>query len=82
MNDNITAHLVCSSVAGFVAAFVGSPVDVTKTRVMNAKPGVYKGVIDCVIKTMKNDGPLAFYNGFSANANRIVTWNIFMFVTL
>jgi hypothetical protein len=34
MGDNIGAHLVCSSVAGFVAAFVGSPVDVTKTRIM------------------------------------------------
>jgi solute carrier family 25 uncoupling protein 8/9 len=82
MSDNIASHLVCSSVAGFVAAFVGSPVDVTKTRIMNAKPGVYTGVLDCVVKTVKNDGFMAFYNGFSANANRIVTWNIFMFVTL
>lgn len=82
MKDNVLCHLLCSSVAGFTAAFVGSPVDVTKTRVMNAKPGVYSGVLDCVVKTMRNDGPLAFYNGFSANANRIVSWNIFMFVSL
>ena len=82
MNDNVGSHLVCSAVAGFVAAFVGSPVDVTKTRIMNAKPGVYNGVLDCVFKTAKNDGLLAFYSGFSANANRIVSWNIVMFVTL
>ena len=81
MNDNIYAHLLCSSIAGFVAAVVGSPVDVIKTRVMNNK-GEFNGVVDCVVKTFKNEGPLAFYKGFKANASRIVTWNIFMFVTL
>lgn len=25
---------------------------------------------------------MSFYKGLQANANRIVTWNIFMFVTL
>jgi len=39
MSDNVICHFLCSGVAGFVAAFVGSPVDVTKTRIMNAKPG-------------------------------------------
>ena len=82
INENIGAHLICSSIAGFVAAFVGSPVDVTKTRIMNAKPGVYNGVLDCILKTIRNDGLRAFYGGFSANANRIVSWNIVMFVSL
>jgi hypothetical protein len=36
MQDNIFLHLISSSVAGFVAAVVGSPVDVIKTRIMNA----------------------------------------------
>ena len=36
MADNVYLHLVSSSIAGFVAAIVGSPVDVIKTRVMNA----------------------------------------------
>lgn len=73
--------MVCSAIAGFTACVVGSPVDVLKTRIMNAKPGEYSGVLDCVIKTFK-EGPLAFYKGFSSNANRIVSWNIVMFVSL
>lgn len=81
MSDGIPCHLVCSAIAGFTACVVGSPVDVLKTRIMNAKPGEYSGVLDCVIKTFK-EGPLAFYKGFQANANRIVSWNIVMFVTL
>lgn len=65
MNDNIACHLVSGLIAGFVATLVGSPVDVMKTRVMNAvNPDgskVYKNVFDCMIKTLKNEGPFAFY---------------------
>lgn len=42
----------------------------------------YKGVADCVTKTLMQEGPLAFYKGFSANAMRIVSWNIVMFISL
>ena len=82
MEDGLPCHLVSSSIAGFVAAFVGSPVDVMKTRLMNAKPGEYNGVIDCIVKTFKEGGPLAFYKGFQANANRLVTWTVITFVSL
>lgn len=81
MEDGIPCHLISSSIAGFTAATVGSPVDVLKTRIMNAMPGEYSGVLDCVLKTMR-EGPLAFYKGFEANAGRIVSWNIVMFVSL
>ena len=66
--------------AGFTATCVGSPFDVVKTRMMS-KVVPYKGVLDCVYKTLRHDGPLAFYNGFTANFMRIGTWNIVMFVT-
>jgi len=85
MQDNIYCHFVCSAFAGFVATVIGSPFDVIKTRIMSAKKGtgeVYTGVADCIIKTMRKEGPLAFYDGFSANASRIISWNIVMFVTL
>lgn len=37
--DGIPCHLTCAAGAGFVATIVGSPVDVLKTRVMNATKG-------------------------------------------
>jgi hypothetical protein len=49
---------------------------------MNNKDGKFKGVFDCIIKTVKNEGIFAFYDGFSSNATRVITWNIFMFMTL
>jgi|TARA_B110000305_G_C19306282_1_gene571722 hypothetical protein len=39
LQDGIPCHLVCGSLAGFNACVVGSPVDVLKTRIMNAAPG-------------------------------------------
>jgi solute carrier family 25 uncoupling protein 8/9 len=39
MEDSVACHIVCSAIAGFTACIVGSPVDVLKTRIMNAKPG-------------------------------------------
>jgi solute carrier family 25 uncoupling protein 8/9 len=43
-----------------VAVCVGSPVDVVKSRMMGST-GMYTGFLDCVMKTMANEGPMAFY---------------------
>lgn len=53
MEDGIPCHLVSSAIAGFVACVIGSPVDLLKTRIMNAKPGQYAGIGDCVVQTFK-----------------------------
>ena len=74
-------HFICAFMAGFSATCVGSPFDVVKTRMMN-KAVPYTGIADCFIKTFKNEGPLAFYNGFTANFMRIGSWNIVCFIVL
>ena len=33
--------------------------------------GKYSSVLDCFVKTARNDGPLAFYNGFLPNFARL-----------
>ena len=42
----------------------------------------FRGAIDCAVKLMKRDGPLAFYKGFIPNFARIGSWNIIAWVTL
>jgi len=37
--DGVPCHLLCASSAGITACVFGSPVDVMKTRIMNATPG-------------------------------------------
>ena len=82
MKDGIPCHLTCACGAGFTACIVGSPLDVLKTRIMNAKPGQYGGPLDCFYQTFKNEGPGAFYKGFTPNVARLAGWNCVMFLTL
>lgn len=35
LEDNYLVHVIASFIAGFVAAAVGTPADVIKTRIMN-----------------------------------------------
>lgn len=81
VRDGTPCHLASASLAGFAAVIFGSPLDVIKTRVMNAEKGVYSNPIDCVIKVARNEGPMAFYKGFIPNCCRISGWCCVMFLT-
>ncbi|PIA60524.1 hypothetical protein AQUCO_00300192v1 [Aquilegia coerulea] len=79
-SDNVVTHLLAGLGAGFFAVCIGSPVDVVKSRMMG--DSTYKSTLDCFIRTLKNDGPLAFYKGFIPNFGRLGSWNVIMFLTL
>jgi len=92
--DNVPTHILSGLTAGLAATLLGSPVDVVKTRVMAARspaaaaPGgaphvpEFSGPIDCAIKLLKQQGPLAFYKGFIPNFARIGSWNVITWMTL
>jgi len=82
LRDGVCCHLLCACCAGFTATVVGSPVDVLKTRIMNAAPGTYSSPLDCIWQTLRHEGLVAFYKGFGPNVMRIAGWNCFMFLTL
>jgi len=44
--------------------------------------GLYAGVLDCFVKTFRNDGITAFYKGFIPNFGRLGSWNVAMFLVL
>lgn len=64
-------HLSASVVAGFGVGIVMNPWDVILTRVYNQKGDLYKGPVDCFIKTIKSEGIFALYKGFGAQILRI-----------
>jgi dicarboxylate transporter 10 len=68
-----------SIVAGFVTATTTTPVDVIKTRVMNAPRGLYAGPWDCVKKSIKADGWTVFTRGWTGNLLRFGPHFIFSF---
>ncbi|KAL4338072.1 hypothetical protein AHAS_Ahas12G0173600 [Arachis hypogaea] len=79
-SDNVVTHLLSGLGAGFFAVCIGSPVDVVKSRMMGDSS--YKSTLDCFLKTLKNDGPFAFYKVFIPNFGRLGSWNVIMFLTL
>eukprot|EP00731_Ephydatia_muelleri_P029311 Em0020g955a len=58
--DNMVTHFTASLGAGTVATAMTQPVDVMKTRMMNAKPGEFKTIMHCFWYTAKT-GPLGFF---------------------
>jgi len=80
MTDNLPCHSVSAFITGFVTTCVCSPVDVLKTRYMNAGKGTYSGLGDCTVKMYKEGGLTAFWKGFMPNFLRLGAWNICMFV--
>lgn len=76
--DSILTHLLAGLGAGFFAVCIGSPLDVVKSRMMGET--IYKSTLDCFIKTLRNEGPFAFYKGFLPNFGRLGSWNVVMFL--
>ncbi|KAK6241300.1 Mitochondrial substrate/solute carrier - like 10 [Theobroma cacao] len=87
MSDGIGTHVTASFAAGFVASVASNPIDVIKTRVMNMKvaPGAvppYSGALDCALKTVRAEGPMALYKGFIPTISRQGPFTVVLFVTL
>lgn len=65
-----------ATIAGFFAAFFSLPFDFVKTRLQRGGKGpdgkpVYRGMLDCAVKALKEEGPLRFYRGFGTYFVRI-----------
>jgi len=84
--DNIYAYLVSSAVASLVVTTAMNPFDVARTRIYNQKVDAngkglyYKGMLDCIFKTVKTEGFFALYKGYGAHYLRLGPHTILIFV--
>ncbi|KAF9940809.1 hypothetical protein BGZ65_006028 [Modicella reniformis] len=68
--EGYLTHFCASTAAGLVSSITTSPIDTIKVRYMNqqfsssGRGVLYSSALDCVIKTVRNEGPLALYKGF------------------
>ncbi|XP_029460806.1 brain mitochondrial carrier protein 1 [Rhinatrema bivittatum] len=86
VGDTILAHFISSFACGLAGALASNPIDVVRTRIMNQRViagnlNIYKGALDGLLKTWKNEGFLALYKGFWPNWLRLGPWNIIFFIT-
>ena len=57
-------------------AFVVVPFELVKIRLQDkASAGRYSGTMDCFLKVLRQEGPLAFYKGLEATVWRHAAWN-------
>ena len=72
----LPTRILASLSAGFTAALFSMPFDLIMSRLMAQRPDPitgempYKGVMDCITKMLRAEGPMGFYNGFSAYYGR------------
>lgn len=79
--DNPTTHFLSSLFAGAIATTLTQPLDVLKTRAMNAKPGEFKSMGQLILYTAKL-GPLGFFKGYVPAFVRLAPQTILTFVFL
>lgn len=85
--DNSVTHSVSSVCSGLVAAVLGTPADVVKTRIMNQprdKQGrglLYKSSMDCLIQTVQGEGFMSLYKGFIPTWMRMAPWSLVFWLT-
>ncbi|KAG9492038.1 hypothetical protein GDO78_000519 [Eleutherodactylus coqui] len=74
-----------SFTCGLAGALASNPIDVVRTRMMNqsslGEMSGYKGTMDCLLQTWRNEGFFALYKGFFPNWLRLGPWNIIFFIT-
>lgn len=86
--DGLPLHAATGFVSGFVSTVASSPFDVVKSRVMGqpvdaAGSGtLYRGMTDCFVKSVRQEGLLSLYNGFLPNFGRIVPRVTIVFICM
>ncbi|RDW94678.1 putative oxaloacetate carrier [Coleophoma crateriformis] len=76
MEEGPALHLMSSTASGFVVCCVMHPPDTIMSRMYNQNGNLYKGVFDCLSKTVKTEGILAIYKGFLPHLARILPHTI------
>lgn len=80
LEDNYYTHTLSSISSGLVAAIFGTPADVVKTRIMN-NPELYKGSLDCLLRTIEAEGFTSLYKGFVPTWSRMAPWSLTFWLT-
>lgn len=72
VEEGLPLHLASSAASGLVVCCVMHPPDTIMSRMYNQTGNLYRGVFDCLWKTVRTEGPLAIYKGFNAHLARIL----------
>lgn len=78
MQDSMGTHFLSSFLAGFVATSICNPVDVIKTRIMNA--GAKQSLMGILRKAQEKEGLFWMYRGWTPSFMRLGPQTIFTMI--
>ncbi|XP_067098375.1 mitochondrial uncoupling protein 4 [Osmerus mordax] len=87
LQDNAVCHSLASTCSGLVAATMGTPADVIKTRIMNqprdmmGRGLLYRSSTDCLLQAVRGEGFLSLYKGFLPTWMRMAPWSLTFWLT-
>jgi len=74
MNQSLS--ILTGATAGATESFVVVPFELVKIRLQDrAQAHKYNGMMDCVMKIVKQEGPLTLYQGLESTMWRHILWN-------
>lgn len=82
ISEGFYSYILASCIASVTGSFAANPFDVIKSRMMNQKKdGVrYKSTLDCVVRTVRSEGPYALLKGYGTMLCRTVPWHTVFFL--
>lgn len=79
MDKSTLNELAAGSVGGAAQVLVGQPLDTIKTRAQIAPKGMFKGPMDILMQTLRNEGFFALYKGMASPLIGIAGVNSLLF---
>ncbi|KAH7378005.1 mitochondrial oxaloacetate transport protein [Cadophora sp. MPI-SDFR-AT-0126] len=76
MREGTVLYLISSSISGCAVCCLMHPVDTVMARMYNQNGTLYRGILDCLAKTISTEGLLACYKGFLPHLARILPHTI------
>lgn len=79
--DGNSCYVVAGGVSGFCSTLLSCPADVVKSKLMSGHGNMYRGVIDCYVRTIRENGFMAMYRGFIPTWLRLGPWQLIFWTT-
>lgn len=83
LEHKIAVGFISGAFSGLPEAIVTTPFQVVKIRMQNKElTALYQNDLDCFVKVLRAEGPMAFTTGFSPTFARNIVWNSVYFGTI
>lgn len=82
LEDGLLVRVLSALVSGLASTTASVPLDTAKTRIQQSRGGQYSGMLDCLAKTVRNEGVTSLWKGWTPAYARLGPHTLITLVTL